>query len=114
MNVKELEDKIVEEKLNLAKLDAAYEKEEDEAKLTKLEFSLVRKEEVINKLIERQQKLLEREERDAEKVNGKDKDAEEDDDVCPACGGDLMQVSEDPDGVAIFECVRCKELYLDK
>ena len=114
MNVEEIEVKIKEEKANLAKLEQNYEKEEDESKITKLEFSMMRKEEAIEKLIDRQQKLLEREERDAEKDNGKDKNAEEDEDICPECGGNLMQVGEDSDDIAIFECEKCGELFLDE
>lgn len=114
MNVNELEAKIKEEKVNLGKLEQDYEKEEEEAKSSKLEFLLVRKEEVINKLIDRQQKLIEREAEEAEKDNGKDKNAEEEDeDLCPECGGDLLEVGED-NGVVVFECVNCHELFLDK
>lgn len=113
MNVDELEAKIKEEKAALVKLEQAYEKEEDESKITKLEFSMMRKEENIDKLIDRQQKLLEKEEGDAQKDDPKDKNAEEEDlDVCESCGGNLVQVGED-NGVAIFECENCKELYLD-
>lgn len=115
MNVNELEEKIKEEKAKLVKLYEKYEKEEDEKKAQKLEFQVSRQDEIIDKLIERQQKLLEREAEDEAKEKPKDKDAEEeDDDVCEACGGDLMQVGEDENGVAIFECEKCKELYLDK
>ena len=119
MNVKELEAKISEEKINLVKLEAAYEKEEDEAKLAKLEYRIARKDEAIVKLIDRQQVLLDRESadeaEDEAKEDPKDKDAEEeDDDVCESCGGDLQQVDVDDEGVVIFECVRCKELYLDE
>lgn len=115
MNVKELEVKIVEEKANLVKLEEAYEKDGlDETKLSKLEFSMSRKEEQIDKLIDRQQKLLDREAEDEEKEKPKDKNVEEEDeDVCPSCGGDLLEVGEE-NGIAIFECVKCKELYLDQ
>lgn len=114
MNVEELEVKIKDEKANLVKLEAAYEKEEDEKKTSKLEYSISRKEDAIDALIDRQQHLIERETEDEEKQNPKDKDAEEEDeDVCPECGGDLQEVGEE-NGVAVFECVRCHELFLDK
>lgn len=113
MDVKELEVEIVKEKAVLLKLEEAYEKEEDGNKASKLEYQISRKEEQIDKLIDRQQKLLDREAEDEEKENAKDKDAEEEDtDVCESCGGDLMQVGTSDEG-DIFECVKCKELYLD-
>ena len=115
MNVEELEVKIKQNKAKLGKLEEAYEKEEDETKINKLQYSMSRVEENIETLIDRQQKLLEREAEDEEKGEPKDKNAEEDDiDVCESCGGDLNQVGEDPNGTAIFECVNCKELYLDE
>lgn len=114
MNVEEIEVRIKEKKAKLVKLEEAYEKEEDEGKINKLQYSISRIEENIETLIDRQQKLLEREAEDEAKEDPKDKDAEEEDtDVCESCGGDLVQVDEDENGTAIFECVKCKELYLD-
>ena len=115
MNVEELEQKIKEKKAKLVRMEEAYEKEEDEGKINKLEYSISRIEENIETLIDRQQKLLDREAEDEAKEKPKDKNAEEEDlDVCEACGGDLVQVGEDEKGVAIFECTKCRELYLDE
>lgn len=115
MNVEEIEVKIKEEKAALVKLEEVYEKEEDGDKINKLQYSISRKEENIDKLIERQQSLLDREKEDEEKETPKDKDAEEEDeDVCPSCGADLNQIGEDENGVAIFECPICHELFLDE
>ena len=115
MNVEELEKKISEEKAKLVKMEEAYEKEEDEAKISKLEYSISRKEESIDKLIERQQVLLDREVKDEEKPEAKDKNVEEEDtDVCESCGGDLVLIGKDEEGIDIYECEQCKELYLDK
>ena len=107
MNVEGLEKRITEEKAALVKLEEAYEEEEDETKIFKLESKLKRKDEAINKLIDRQQDLLDKEDED------KDENAEEDEDVCPLCGGNLNQVGEE-NGAAIFECVECHELFLDE
>ena len=114
MNVEDLETRIKEEKASLVKLEQVYEKEEDESKISKLEYQISRKEESIDKLIDRQQKLIEREVEDEAKEDPKDKNAEEEDtDVCPACGGDLIQVGDEK-GIPIFECTKCRELYLDE
>lgn len=114
MNADEFEVRIKEETGKLAKLEGDLEKEEDEAKSFKLDNKVTRQVEVINRLVDRQNTLLDREAEHVLKDNGKDKNAEEEDeDVCEACGGDLNQVGEDPDGVAIFECEKCGELYLD-
>ena len=115
MNVEELEKKISEEKAKLVKLEEAYEKEEDQNKVSKLEYSISRKEENIDKLIERQEVLLDRENKDEEKEKPKDKDAEEEDeDVCPECGGDLQLIGTDEEGIDVYACEHCKELYLDR
>jgi Zn-finger nucleic acid-binding protein len=114
MNVDELEVEIKKGKEALISLEALYEKEEDEKKVQKLEFKMCAKEEAVNKLIERQQKLLDKEALEAEKDAGKDKNEEEEDlDVCPECGADLVLVGKDDNGVDIYECEKCKELYLD-
>lgn len=120
MNVKELEDRIKEEKARLAILEDAYEKEVEEVKYQKIEFKIARKEEVIDKLIDRQQVLLDKEQTNTEK-DGKDKDAEEkeedkeDKDVCPSCGGDLVLVGKDDTGETdVYECEKCGEMYLDE
>lgn len=114
MNVDEIEVRIKELKAKLAKLEAAYEKEEDEGKINKLQYSISRMEENIESLIDRQQKLFDKEAEDAQKDNGKDKNAEEEDEeVCPSCGGDLQEIGEE-NGVAVFECVKCHELFLDE
>ena len=115
MNVEELEVEIKKEKDGLVKLEAAYEKEEDEGKSQKLEYKISRKEETIDKLIDRQQALLDREAKDEEKEKPKDKNVEEEDkDVCEECGSDLQLIGEDENGVEIFECVSCGELYLNQ
>lgn len=115
MNVDELEAEIKKEKDDILKLDAAYEKEEDAAKAQKLEYKISRKEETIDNLYSRQQTLLDREVKDEEKEKPKDKNAEEEDtDVCESCGGDLVLIGTDENGIDIFECEKCKELYLDE
>lgn len=118
MNVEELEAKIKEEKTKLATLEESYERESDEGKQTKLEFKISRKEESINRLIDRQDVLLDKEDKEGAKDNGKDKDVEEgekDEDVCESCGGDLLLVGkDDKDEVDIYECVQCGELYTDE
>ena len=118
MNVEELEVKIKEEKAKLVVLEEAYEKEENETKQTKLEFKISRKEEAINRLIDRQVALLDKENKEGEedKSNKKDKNAEEeeDNDVCSVCGGDLVYVGKDNEGeVDIYECEQCGELYTE-
>lgn len=112
MNVDEIEVRIREKTAKLAKLEEAYENEEDERKINKMEYSMSRLEENIESLVDRQQNLLDREAKDEEKENPKDKDADDDDEVCLACGGDLQQIGEE-NGVAILECLKCHELYLD-
>ena len=114
MNVEELEKKISEEKAKLVKLEEAYEKEEDEGKINKLQYSVSRIEENIDKLIDRQQALLDREAKDEEKPDAKDKIAEEEDeDVCSECGGDLILIGKDEEGIDVYECISCGEMYLD-
>ena len=103
MNVEELENKINEEKAKLVILEEAYEKEEEESKYKKIEFKMLRKEEVINDLIDRQQTLLDREAQNIDAVNAEE---EEDADVCLVCGGDLVEIEE-----GLYECEKCKELY---
>jgi len=105
-NAKELEDKIKEEKAKLGLLEERYAAEEDEHKATKLEYSISRKDEVIDKLINRQQALLDREDKDEEKEDPNDKDAEEEDIVCPECGSDLYEIEE-----GVYLCERCNEYY---
>lgn len=115
MNVKEIENEITEEKKKLGKLEEAYEKEADETKIRKMERKLFNKEDTINKLIERQQTLLDKEDKEAveDKADKKDKNAEEEDeDVCSECGGDLVFVEMTDEG-GIFECEACHELYID-
>ena len=115
MNVEEIESEIKKEKEGLVKLEAAYEKEEDGAKAQKLEYKISRKEETIDKLIDRQQALLDREIKDEDKKDPKDKNAEEEDlDVCSECGGDLVMIDKDENGVDIYECEQCHELFLDE
>ena len=115
MNVDELEVEIKKGKEALAALEVLYDKEEDENKIAKLEFRMSAKEEAINNLIERQEKLLDREAKDEEKEDPKDKNAEEEDlDVCPNCGGDLFMIGVDDNNVPVYECEKCKELYLDE
>lgn len=115
MNVDELEAEIKKEKDALVKLEVSYEAEQDEGKSQKLEYKISRKEETIDKLIERQQVLLDREAKDEEKDEPKDKDKEEEDkDVCESCGGDLVLIGQDENGVDVYECEKCKELYVDE
>jgi uncharacterized protein with PIN domain len=116
MDVNELEVEIKKGKEALAALEVLYEKEEDEGKASKLEYSISRKDESIDKLIERQQILLDREAKDAEKPEPKDKNKEEEDkDVCPECGGDLVLVGKDDTGETdVYECETCGELFLDE
>jgi uncharacterized protein with PIN domain len=118
MNVDELEDKIKKEKTDLATLEESYERETDENKQTKLEYKISRKEESINRLIDRQNVLLDRESNEGAKDNGKDKDEEEDKkegDVCSECGGDLIFVTKDEkSGKDIYRCEQCEELYIDE
>ena len=118
MNVDELEEKIKKEKTNLATLEEVYEKETDETKATKLEYRISRKDEEIEKLIERQNSLLDKEAKDGENDNSKDKDKEEEEEedkyVCEECGGDLVVVSKDDKDMDILECEVCGELYLDE
>ena len=114
MNVEEIELEIKKEKDGLVKLEAAYEEEKDEGKSQKLEYKISRKEEMIDKLIDRQQALLDRETKDEEKKDPKDKNKEEEDeDVCSECGGDVILIGKDENGVDVYECEQCKELYLD-
>lgn len=116
MNVEELEAKIKVGKEALAKLENLYEAEADEGKQTKLEFQISRKEEAVNRLIDRQDVLLDRENKEA-MGNGKDKNVEEkeDKDVCPECGGDLTYVgNDDKDEVDVYRCEQCGELFLDE
>ena len=113
MNVEELEGRIKEEKVKLAILNEKLEKAE-EGKTDKLEYQVSRQDEIIDKLIERQQNLLDKEVKDEEKDNPKDKNAEEEDlDVCEECGSDLQLIGTDENGVDIYECISCGELYLD-
>ena len=118
MNVDELEDKIKKEKTDLATLEESYERETDENKQTKLEYKISRKEESINRWIDRQNVLLDRESNEGSKDNGKDKNEEDDkkdEDVCEACGGDLELVGKDEkSGVDIYRCEQCEELFLDE
>lgn len=116
MDVEELEEAIKAEKKSLSSLETLYEKEEDEKKTVKLEYKISRKEETIDKLIDRQQGLLDSENKEGveDKPNKKDKNAEEkDEDVCDSCGGDLVFVETSDEG-DIYECEKCKELYLDQ
>ena len=115
MNVTELEEKITKEKALLATLEDSYEKETDEAKQVKIEYKIARKDETINRLIDRQNVLLDKE--DAKGTDNSDKDAEEkeDGDVCEECGGDLILVGKDEKtGKDIYECELCGGLYLDE
>ena len=120
MNIEEMEVKIKEEKAKLAILEEAYDKETEESKYQKIEFKIARKEEVIDKLIDRQQVLLDKEQANEEKgepIKNEEEEEEEDEatDVCPGCGGDLVLVGKDDTGVTdIYECEKCGELYLDE
>ena len=115
MNVNELEVEIKKQKDALAKLEDSYEAEQDEGKQQKLEWRMNQKEDAVNVLIERQQKLLDKEAKDEEKDEPKDKNVEEEDlDVCSECGGDLVLIGKDENGVDVYECEQCKELFLDE
>jgi len=109
MNVDELEAKIKEEKGKLAVLEDRYASEEDERKASKLEYSISRKDEVIERLVGRQQALLDREIKDGEKDNPKDKDVEEEDIVCLECGSDLLEVED-----GVYFCEKCQEYYTEE
>ena len=115
MNIKELEDKIKEEKTKLTALEESCEKEEDEMKISKLQYGISRKYEVINRLIDRQNSLLDKENNEVTKEgNGKDKEEEEEDaDICSECGGDLKYVGDDGEGNDVFACEQCNELFVD-
>ena len=113
MDANELEVKIKEEKAKLVLLNEKIEKAEV-GKTDKLEYQISRQDEIIDKLIDRQQKLFDKEAEDEEREKPKDKNAEEEDlDVCSECGGNLTQVG-DEEGTAIFECDECHELFLDE
>lgn len=113
MNVEELEEEIKKEKKALLALEKTYEAEEDEKKCVKLEYKISRKEETIDKLIERQSTLLDKEAADSAKEDPKDKNEEEEDaDVCDSCGGDLVYVDTTDEG-DVYECEKCGGLYLD-
>ena len=107
--IEELEEKIAEAKAKLVKLEEAYEKEEDDSKIMKLEYAIGRKDEQISKLIDRQQNLLDREVEDEDKIV-----EEEDEGVCPECGGGLILVGKDDSGIDVYECELCHELFLDE
>ena len=107
-DVEDLEVKIKEAKAKLVSLEDLYEKEENEAKASKLEYRISRQDEVVDKLIDRQDVLLNKEDAEVQN-NGKDKNEEEeevDDTVCPSCGSDLY---EEEDGV--LYCEKCGEYY---
>ena len=98
----ELEVKIKFEKTKLATLEEMYENEPNENKQTKLEYRISRQDESLNRLIERQDALLDKE----NKKEAKDEDKEvEDDTVCPICGSDLYE-----DGDFLY-CEKCEEYY---
>lgn len=106
MNYEEMEAKIKEEKAKLAILEDAYEKETEEVKYQKIEYTIDRKQEAINRLIDRQDALIDKENKE-EANNGKDKDKddEEDETVCPTCGSDLYE-----DGDFLY-CEKCNEYF---
>ena len=106
MNYEELEAKIKIEKTKLATLEEMYENEPDENKQTKLEYRISRQDESLNRLIDRQDSLVDKENKE-EANNGKDKnkDDEEDDTVCPICGSDLYE-----DGDFLY-CEKCDEFF---
>ena len=106
MKYEELEAKIKVEKAKLATLEEMYENEPDENKQTKLEYRISRMDEAVNRLIDRQDALVDKENKE-EANNGKDKDKddEEDDTVCPTCGSDLYE-----DGDFLF-CDKCDEFF---
>lgn len=113
MNVEDLETKIKEEKQKLVVLEAAFEKEEDANKVTKLEYTISRKEDQINRYIDRQNELVDKEALNGSDKNTEEKEDKEDKDVCPECGGDLVFVTESDEG-DIYECQLCGEMYLDE
>ena len=105
-DVEDLEVKIKEAKTKLVSLEDLYEKEENEAKASKLEYRISRQDEVVDKLIDRQDALLNKEDADAQN-NGKDKNKEEEDEtVCPECGSDLYEEDE-----GVLYCEKCGEYY---
>ena len=108
MDVNELEVEIKNVKAKVAELENRYAAEDNEQKANKLEYAISRQDDVLDKLIDRQQVLLDKEEKQAiNPDNGNDKNAEEEDeDVCPVCGSDLY---EDEEG--ILYCHKCKEWY---
>lgn len=112
MNVEELEEEIKKEKVELAVLEKTYNSEEDESKYQKLEYKISRKEESIDRLIDRQNVLLDKETKDEQKEEPKDKNVEEDTDVCTECGGDLVFYEKSDEG-DIYICEACEEMFLD-
>ena len=116
LNVEEIEVEIKKEKDALVKLEEEFENEEEDAALYKLKYKITQRNKVVDKLTDRQQALLDREAKDAEKKDPKDKNKEEEDtDVCPECGGDLILVGKDDSGITdVYECEQCRELYLDE
>ena len=114
-NVNELEAKIKVEKTKLATLEESYEKETDEAKQVKLEYQIARKDESVNRLIDRQNALLDKEETAGKEDKDEDKEEKEDEEVCSECGGDLIFVGKDEKTQKdIYECELCGSLYLDE
>ena len=87
----------------ISALDAVWEKETEEVKLAKLESRLERLESRRERILDRMDKITDAE---GEEDKVKDKEDEEDDFVCPDCGGDLEDV-----GNGLYECVSCGEVY---
>ena len=115
LNVEELEEKIKVEKEALVKLEAKYEAEPDAAINVKTEFKISRKEDTIDRLVDRQNVLLDREA--ANGIEDKDKNAEEKEEgeSCPECGGRLIFIGKDDKGeVDVYQCEQCEELFLDE
>ena len=87
----------------ISALDAIWEKETEEVKLAKLESRLERFESRRERILDRMDKITDAEtEEDKKEVE----DKEEDEFVCPDCGGDLEDVGND-----LYECVSCGEVY---
>lgn len=105
MDYEELEARIKEEKTRLATLEEMYDHEEDENRASKLEYRISRQDEKLNRLIDRQDAIADKEEEDEQEDEPKDKNMD-DDSVCPVCGSDLYD-----EGDGIFVCEKCNEFY---
>lgn len=111
MNLEETIAAIAEEESRVMSLERQYESEEDGHKAELLWRKMERAQSRLDKLIDEADALRAKKDKEKEEIGmhvedpSRDK-PDEDEDVCPECGSDLLELED-----GVLYCEECKEYY---